>query len=279
MEKIIFECETITPMFLAGADGVTPELRAPSIKGALRFWWRAMNGHLSLADLRNQESEIFGGTDPAKQSLLTMKILNFPTKSDYSVDYPTPHKKNFQKKVIKKGFVFNLQVGVQNLNSLPLDKASNLFILFSLFGALGNRSRRGFGSFKINRINGNQFNFEESRSSILGLIEKYNPDFNIKTIYPNSKYPYLLDFKISTTKYSVSDIGKATHDVMFVIDQSPNKEEYKATLGAAYPRFSSPIYISYLPSGHLLISTLNAESPNMPKVTEQLSDALIKKLS
>jgi len=34
-------------MFLAGADGVTPELRAPSIKGAMRFWWRACNGHLS----------------------------------------------------------------------------------------------------------------------------------------------------------------------------------------------------------------------------------------
>lgn len=36
-KKIIFECEVVTPMFLAGADGKTPELRAPSIKGAIRF--------------------------------------------------------------------------------------------------------------------------------------------------------------------------------------------------------------------------------------------------
>ncbi|OPX29474.1 MAG: type III-B CRISPR module RAMP protein Cmr1 [Candidatus Omnitrophica bacterium 4484_171] len=50
MKTITFECETITPMFLAGADGRTPELRPPSIKGAMRFWWRAMNGHLPLVN-------------------------------------------------------------------------------------------------------------------------------------------------------------------------------------------------------------------------------------
>ncbi|GAB4407644.1 MAG: hypothetical protein OHK0053_34270 [Microscillaceae bacterium] len=63
MKNIIFTCETITPMFLSGADGQIPELRPPSIKGALRFWWRAMNGHLDLKTLKEQESLIFGGTD------------------------------------------------------------------------------------------------------------------------------------------------------------------------------------------------------------------------
>ncbi|MBK9462163.1 MAG: type III-B CRISPR module RAMP protein Cmr1 [Sphingobacteriales bacterium] len=54
MHTITFTCETITPMFLSGANQDVPELRPPSIKGALRFWWRAMNGHLSLGDLRNR---------------------------------------------------------------------------------------------------------------------------------------------------------------------------------------------------------------------------------
>ncbi len=53
MKTIEFECETITPMFLAGADGKTPELRPPSIKGLMRFWWRAMNGHLPLNNLKS----------------------------------------------------------------------------------------------------------------------------------------------------------------------------------------------------------------------------------
>jgi len=74
MEKITFTCETITPMFIAGADGQTPELRAPSIKGALRFWWRAVNGHLSLKELKEREAEIFGGTNPARRSSVSVRI-------------------------------------------------------------------------------------------------------------------------------------------------------------------------------------------------------------
>jgi CRISPR-associated protein Cmr1 len=74
MQSITFTCETITPMFLAGADGTTPELRAPSIKGALRFWWRAMNGHLSLEDLKAKEDEIFGGTDNRSKVTLRVKF-------------------------------------------------------------------------------------------------------------------------------------------------------------------------------------------------------------
>ena len=45
---MVFECETITPMFMYEADGITPELRPASIKGVMRFWWRAINGNLSL---------------------------------------------------------------------------------------------------------------------------------------------------------------------------------------------------------------------------------------
>ena len=86
MKTITFHCETITPMFLAGADGKTPELRPPSIKGALRFWWRAMNGHLvekkkdkngkeywDYTELKKQEAEIFGGTDRRSNFLITVK--------------------------------------------------------------------------------------------------------------------------------------------------------------------------------------------------------------
>ncbi len=37
MEKIVFECETITPMFMYGANQNKPELRPVSIKGLTNF--------------------------------------------------------------------------------------------------------------------------------------------------------------------------------------------------------------------------------------------------
>ncbi|HHM20795.1 MAG TPA: type III-B CRISPR module RAMP protein Cmr1, partial [Bacteroidetes bacterium] len=92
MEKITFTCETITPMFIAGADGKTPELRAPGIKGALRFWWRAVNGHLSLKELKKREAEIFGGTDPARRSRVVVRVLE-KSKEKIKISN-TPHHRN-----------------------------------------------------------------------------------------------------------------------------------------------------------------------------------------
>ena len=56
MKKITFGCEVITPMFLSGADG-NPELRPPSIKGMMRFWWRAINSHLAHPNLKTLKEE------------------------------------------------------------------------------------------------------------------------------------------------------------------------------------------------------------------------------
>jgi len=75
MGNVVFECETITPLFMYGADGTTPELRPASIKGLMRFWWRAVNGDLSLKELKKQEDEIFGSTE--KKSSFSIKMKRY----------------------------------------------------------------------------------------------------------------------------------------------------------------------------------------------------------
>ncbi|MEK6673676.1 MAG: type III-B CRISPR module RAMP protein Cmr1, partial [Nitrospirota bacterium] len=62
LKKITFEIETITPMFLAGADQGKAELRAASIKGLMRFWWRALQAD-KLDKLKENENRIFGSSD------------------------------------------------------------------------------------------------------------------------------------------------------------------------------------------------------------------------
>ena len=75
MKTVTFSCETITPMFMYGADDKTPELRPASIKGVMRFWWRAINGDLPLDKLKKQEDEIFGSTE--RRSSFSIKIKNY----------------------------------------------------------------------------------------------------------------------------------------------------------------------------------------------------------
>jgi CRISPR-associated protein Cmr1 len=67
MQRIEADFEIVTPMFLGGANNkTTAELRVPSIKGMLRFWWRALAWSRLGGDLRRihaEESRIFGSAD------------------------------------------------------------------------------------------------------------------------------------------------------------------------------------------------------------------------
>lgn len=248
MKTITFECETITPMFLAGADGQTPELRPPSIKGALRFWWRAMNGHLKLEDLKKQESSIFGGTDSSGRSKLIIKVLNQPTNENIKNDYPTPHKesptsKPFSKPSIKAGFNFRIQLSVIDNELLSLKNADNLFEFFSIVGGLGNRSRRGFGAFKIIKKDNVTLIQDESIENIKRLCNLVAPNFEINKNYTN-KFPYVKDFKESTKNFKelLKDIGKITHEF-----NQKYGFDYGDALGKAKGgRFASPVYVSVI---------------------------------
>ena len=75
--NIKIKCETVTPLLMHGANGKTPELRPASIKGVMRFWWRAINGDLPLKELREQEAEIFGDTKRKSSFSIRVKKYNF----------------------------------------------------------------------------------------------------------------------------------------------------------------------------------------------------------
>ncbi len=50
-----YNIELLTPCFCAGADQTKAEIRAPSIRGQLRWWFRALGG------TPQGEKEVFGG--------------------------------------------------------------------------------------------------------------------------------------------------------------------------------------------------------------------------
>lgn len=177
--QVTFECEVITPMFLGNANPREAELRPPSIKGAMRFWWRAMNGHLSIEDLRTREGEIFGssaGTGTKSSFLLTVdnpdggitnvelpEHRNIPTvffrngrEIKANLDSITFFAYGKDKSTSEDGKVAKyISVGTKfkvNLISYIKEsilEAANNFRVLSYFGALGGKSRNGFGSFRI----------------------------------------------------------------------------------------------------------------------------------
>lgn len=219
MIKILFECETITPMFMYGADGLTPELRPASIKGVMRFWWRAINGNNNIEQLRDAESEIFGSTD--KKSKVIVRV-RYKSKKENIVKIKEIKKMPYlfypfylDEAETKKSCFINLkfEVILSSRDEKALKEASYAFILLSLFGGLGSRSRRGGGSFRIVKTNDSEYNklllknsdrkqLSNSLYQIYGVIKKYFQEEYRKEKFTN-EYSNLsnLDFALSYTSF------------------------------------------------------------------------------
>jgi len=63
--RVAFELESVTPLFIAGADQRSVEgegLRAPSLRGVLRWWFRALKATDNLRELLREEEKVFGSS-------------------------------------------------------------------------------------------------------------------------------------------------------------------------------------------------------------------------
>lgn len=168
MNSITFTCEVVTPMFLAGANGEKRELRPPSIKGALRFWWRALHGYMDVKTLREKEVEVFGGGgENARRSQISIKInenktrkqkprnLNISNETGVGYLFFAPlfitKRDRFNPDDINR--TFKLSFASQSMWALKEVIKAFAFLVF--FGGLGARTRRGAGVIAVKGIAGN----------------------------------------------------------------------------------------------------------------------------
>lgn len=161
----------VTPLFMSGADLHKAELRVPSIKGDLRFWWRALAlGRLgSVENVRNEEARIFGSAGGEGQSRVHLRLsqsnnYDFFKKDDilkYSgsgevagsgARYLGYGLMNASGKLGRSAFNCNFDLGILFKPKTEKEDVKNVvaaLIAMGLFGGLGSRSRRGYGSLNL----------------------------------------------------------------------------------------------------------------------------------
>lgn len=264
MRTITFTCETITPMFLSGADGSAPELRPPSIKGALRFWWRAMNGHLSLEELKKRESEIFGGTDGESggrsKVIIRAKPLDMQTENEAR---PVPHKDFMKQKAFKVKQKFEITLSLtQNVIDdkkqviFNFDQMKALFELVCVLGGFGKRVRRGMGSVRIVKTKVGDEVKNYLLPDLKGIEKLLNQVSHNKFILTNNII--YSDFRKTQSYATIKEIqlGNSKNDLLRKISDTTSKfhknhyQNYDATFGHALRgRFASPVFVSTLQEG------------------------------
>lgn len=214
LKTLRFEIETITPMFLSGADQGKAELRAPSIKGLLRFWWRALHPISSIDALKEKENSIFGSGGengsagssfalrvtyehlqttkdkfPKQNIMVTSKGKSFPVNILEYLAYGTykyegKDKGNvFLREWIRPGTKFHIDVTF--FKETHLEEVLKTMYVFSLFGGIGSRSRNGFGGVEI-------LNKNEAFKSLTIEVTKNAYDRNniLSFVNKNGEKPY-----------------------------------------------------------------------------------------
>jgi len=262
MKSIKLKCKVITPMFMAGADGKTPELRPSEFKGMMRFWWRAIRADNNSEELREEEAKIFGGTGEKEgKSKVMMKV--YPQTISFSSYRPLPHSqtKTFKFSCIYVNSTFEIFLrGEEEFINI----FKNVLFLSTILGGFGKRSRRGFGSVAI--IEPKELNFEnlqkeELLGKILGTLNQIDNHYEIRSSKIVNKksggnYPWIIEIEIGN-KYDdwetlLKKIGNASHN-----HKNPS-------LGNSSPRMASPIYVSVvkLRDGYYpIVTTLKSYFP------------------
>lgn len=242
MDSVEFEVEVVTPMFLGGANNTEAELRVPSIKGMLRFWWRATCGIESIKEMKKEEAEIFGSTDqkasfsiklertndkePVKKNLPLGKKFKVESKSkcqtfhigiiNYLAFGIRDHREGYMRKHFPSGSKFRSKFYFYNMDY----KQSVLKAFYSFIdnGGLGAKTRNGFGSLCLRENYKNNMQFK-------GNLQKYSAlSHNSKLFNGLSEYNRWED--------ALSEIGMAYKDARLSVEK---KHVYDKRLLIAKP--------------------------------------------
>jgi len=193
MQTLTAQYQIVTPMFIGSANrDDPPEIRPPSIKGALRFWWRTLhwgsclkqtqgNTDAALQALHRQEAELFGAAvrdEKYGQGLCAIKLKqvqlkgeenNWPKNNDagagflgYGLDKTQsgdPHRKS----IAQGNFTISLLLK-SKISAEQIQQLENTLLVWGLLGGLGSRARRGFGSVAITQLNDQTIEFKQSQN-------------------------------------------------------------------------------------------------------------------
>ena len=187
MELIQADFNIVTPMFLGEADGqCASQIRPPAIKGALRFWWRAINwarirqgfdnDAAALAELHREEASLFGSsakigsdgkTQTGGQGVFLLRVSEQKVRKiekskncltlaplQYLASMGLYHfREGLLRDYLDRQGTFRVELAMKPaISETQTKQLVETLECFGLLGCLGSRARKGFGSVAIKKL-------------------------------------------------------------------------------------------------------------------------------
>jgi CRISPR-associated protein Cmr1 len=206
MQEVKFTLRTLTPLFLAGADQTKAELRAPTFRGLMRYWQRALVGGLvgttskGLEKVMEVETAVFGATDTGSTvSVKVSEASNAPREFTEQISVRVGGRWQATGKgyllwsmaksgredrgnlkparwFFPPGTQFQVTLSARGQDNTKLKQAIAAFWLLTQLGAAGSRSRRCAGSLAVQSVEGGiedfPFTMPENAQALKQQIEQ-----------------------------------------------------------------------------------------------------------
>ncbi len=303
----------VTPMFIGDAQQKATGISPASVKGALRFWWRALNwGRVAsachseteaLKQLHEEEAVLFGSSaydsenkqrDKEHKPLIgasrfTLQLDTSEVSKTAKADWPkgandpsgylgiglwesgSKQKGNVQAArqylAEDKLFSVNLHSKEGELNDTQIKQLKDTLLAWGLFGGLGSRSRRAFGSVAIERINNELYDCN-TVNDYKKIIETVFQEYRLDTVAhpPFSALSCETQMSVNTSNQSKARdahavLGQAFKD--YRGQPSDMRGEKKRVFGLPYSggsnqdnelRRASPLLFHIHPIGNKFVS-------------------------
>lgn len=259
MQTLEAQYEIVTPMFIGGAHpNDAPEIRPPSVKGALRFWWRALqwgnclNDHhgdvnVALKHLYLKEAELFGAAakeDQFGQGKISLKIKIDNGKRELAVAtkngiLPNPaagqcyllgqglyhFKDGFLRAAISPSQSFSVILKLHD--TVSAQSIADALMAFGLLGGLGSRARKGWGAIAIRSL---AYTDQSKKSQTLPVpndIETYKKCLTQLLSQPDAPLPPFSAF----SKHSRIDISTMADNPLQALNQVGEEMQHYRSYG------------------------------------------------
>ena len=216
--------QIVTPLFCSGSNPDSPELRLPSFKGVLRYWWRALAWSQydgQLGRIQQRENALFGSAESGR-SRVSMKLDRVSKPSSVSIKevltispenrqpvgagarylgYGVMEAFGSQKRKTRVGQLtraclrapvdFAVSMQGRTLDEEHLQSLTNALIALGTLGGMGAKSRKGYGSLVLRslRVNGKEeYRAPQSLDELQKIIVNFS---NNRTVSAMPEYTAL----------------------------------------------------------------------------------------
>jgi CRISPR-associated protein Cmr1 len=241
MNKLTATYRIVTPMFIGDAYSEQPNLqhpsinlRPPSIKGVLRFWWRALNWgeclkqehddiSKALVALHTREKTLFGIAAQENQGgqgrfllqvnptvLKTQPLPSAKVGIGYLLGQGIyDHNKGYLRNALVAQQKFEVSLCFRrSVEAAEMQSVAEALVLMGCLGGVGSRARKGFGSIAIEGLTGYDYQVPQNTTEYNQVIK------NLCRVMPPDLPPFT-----AFSKHSRVDISSTGRDAWELLNE------------------------------------------------------------